>query len=100
MGETLAMCRAVAAGTRGLTKDFFKSDIALDDVLFTQSGASKDTTPYVDPTPTPSPSPANDGTTFLCVCALASALSIEVLDGWAHRESSSCSQLLLAAAAD
>lgn len=52
--------RAVAAGTRGLTKDFFKSDIALDDVLFTQSGASKDTTPYVDPTPTPSPSPAND----------------------------------------
>lgn len=56
----LVVCRAATAGTRGLTKDFFKSDIALDDVLFTQSGASKDTTPYVDPTPTPSPSPAND----------------------------------------
>jgi hypothetical protein len=47
--------RAVTAGTRGLTRDFFLSDIALDDVLFTQSGASNNTTPYVDPTPTPSP---------------------------------------------
>lgn len=56
--------RAVTAGKRGLTsgtkRDFWMSDIAIDDVLFTQSGAPNTTKPYIDPgsqtSPTPTPS--------------------------------------------
>jgi len=37
----------------------FRADIAIDDVLFTQSGVpTVSPTPYIDPSPSPSPSPA------------------------------------------
>lgn len=58
---TFVTCRAVTAGKRGSTsstqRDFWMSDIAIDDVIFTQGGAPDSSDPYIDPADRPSPTP-------------------------------------------